>query len=198
MISYWFYLSSGPCDLTPISLTKSLKQKLPSGLVVRTKTGEVFFHSLWGKILGDVHPLSLWSNTNTLQLFQRNCAVFYMNSAGNMFLAWESETSAWSSARWFRWQFLKDREASCVQLGVHSLIAFDYQAMAFLDMLAMLLPMPQIQAQCNFLFQPREKEHCPFGTLWLWERKADIVFSSFLHTSFLTLALLGVCLQKDG
>lgn len=50
--------------------------------------------------------------------------------------------------------FLKDREAPRLQGHVRSLTALDYQVMAFLDVLVMLLPMPQTQARWDFPFQP--------------------------------------------
>lgn len=65
---------------------------------------------------------------------------------------------------------------------VHSLIECDYQAKAFLDVLAMLLPMPQIQAQCNFLFQPKKNPTVPLG-LCDFGRDRQIFFSYLLFTA---------------
>lgn len=50
--------------------------------------------------------------------------------------------------------FLKDREAPRLQGHVRSPTALDYQVMAFLDVLVMLLPMPQTQARWHLPFQP--------------------------------------------
>lgn len=65
---------------------------------------------------------------------------------------------------------------------VHSLIVFNYQAMAFFDVLAMLLPLSQIQAQYNSFSV--KKTPFPFGTLGETGR-----FFCFLllQASFLTL-----------
>lgn len=61
---------------------------------------------------------------------------------GNIFWAWESETSAWSTND-LDGSFLKHREAPRMRFDVCSVIALGCQVMAFLDVLVLILLMPQ-------------------------------------------------------